>query len=204
MPYKIHIISEGYIRPIEGGGSHANCSCTLVTGRHNVIVDTMTAWDKDHILQRLKDHNVNPDDVDFVVCTHGHSDHVGNNNLFLKAKQIVGHCIQSGTRFFKEPFSQGNNYELDEGLVVIPTPGHTLSCVTLLVDSFDGKVALTGDLFESEDDLFNESVWIEAGSEDPELQRKSRKKVIALADWIIPGHGRAFKVTPEIKSKYGV
>ena len=34
-----------------------------------------------------------PEDVDFVVSTHGHSDHLGNNNLFLAAKHIVGQSV---------------------------------------------------------------------------------------------------------------
>lgn len=41
----------------------------------------------------LKSHGVIPEDINYVVSTHGHSDHIGNNNLFLKAKHIVGFNI---------------------------------------------------------------------------------------------------------------
>lgn len=41
----------------------------------------------------LKRHGLTCNDVDFLVCTHGHSDHIGNNNLFLKAKHVMGGAI---------------------------------------------------------------------------------------------------------------
>jgi len=48
---KVHVLAAGYSYP-EGssGDMKANCSCVLITGEVNVIVDTMTAWDKEFIL----------------------------------------------------------------------------------------------------------------------------------------------------------
>lgn len=52
-----------------------------------------------------------------------------------------------------------------------------------------------GDLFERVEDLQDESLWLElAGSEDEELQRTNRDKILLLADFIVPGHGPMFKV----------
>lgn len=53
----------------------------------------------------------------------------------------------------------------------------------------------SGDLFEKEEDLTNPSLWRDiAGSEDPVQQEANRNKVLAIADYIIPGHGYMFKV----------
>ena len=67
---------------------------------------------------------------------------------------------------------------------MIATPGHTLDSVSVIVNNCtsgfshllenlgpDSVVAvIAGDLFEKEEDLQDESVWIEAGSEDQAKQ----------------------------------
>lgn len=61
---------------------------------------------------------------------------------------------------------------------------------------------IKGDLFEREEDLANPKLWKEiAGSEDPIKQEENRNKVIAFANYIIPGHGPMFRVTNEMKQK---
>lgn len=86
---------------------HANCSCSLITGEKNVIVDTMTPWDKEKILDALQIRNLKPEDIDYVISTHGHSDHTGNNNLFTSAKHIVGYCFSWKDQYYLHPFERG-------------------------------------------------------------------------------------------------
>lgn len=50
-----------------------------------------------------------PEDITWVVSTHGHSDHLGNNNLFLKAKHIVGTNISQRNRYFIHDFNSGKS-----------------------------------------------------------------------------------------------
>jgi glyoxylase-like metal-dependent hydrolase (beta-lactamase superfamily II) len=57
-------------------------------------------------------------------------------------------------------------------------------------------VYVAGDLFEKEEDLLDPEVWRSAGSDDPDLQAANRAKVVRAADFIVPGHGPMFKVTP--------
>lgn len=73
--------------------------------------------------------------------------------------------------------------------------GHTENDVSLIVQNVDllGTVAITGDLFESEADRENESLWLDAGSVSPDLQRENRKLMLSIADYIVPGHGAMFK-----------
>ncbi|CAM2098033.1 unnamed protein product [Caretta caretta] len=53
-----------------------------------------------------------------------------------------------------------------------------------------GTVLVAGDLFEQEQD---EAAW-PALSEDPTQQEWSRRRALALADVVIPGHGPPFQV----------
>ncbi|KJU84813.1 Metallo-beta-lactamase domain-containing protein 1 [Candidatus Magnetobacterium bavaricum] len=54
-------------------------------------------------------------------------------------------------------------------------------------------MAVVGDLFESEDDIRDESLW-RRSSEDQAVQYQSRQRVLQLADYIVPGHGSMFAV----------
>lgn len=59
-----------------------------------------------------------------------------------------------------------------------------------------GTVVLSGDVFlyQNDDNDFAEF------AEDLEKQRESRTKIICLADFILPGHGPMFQVTPDMKT----
>lgn len=191
--YEVHVLFDGYCRPTEGG-MLANCSCTLIKGPKNIIVDTMTPWDGKRLLDAIQKLGIGCDDIGYVISTHGHSDHVGNNNLFLSAKHVVGRCVSYKQMYYDDGtfFNDDGVYEIDEHVQVVSTPGHTLSDVSVVIKTTKGIFGVVGDLFENENDLLDESIWLDAGSENPELQRKNRKYIFDKVDWIIPGHGPMF------------
>lgn len=146
--------------------------------------------------------NVKPEDITHVICTHGHSDHIGCNYLFQKAKEhIVGHSIS-----FKNEYRclDEGDYIIDEGIRIVRTPGHTSDSISVIVHENNlasRPVAICGDLFENEMDWTNSYIWIGAGSESIVEQRKSRHRIAEMSDLIIPGHGSPFSVTKEIRDK---
>lgn len=202
MGYEVHVLHTGYSGTTDQG-MIANCSCTLIRGRHNVIVDTMTPWDKDRIISALALHKLTPDDIQYVVCTHGHSDHVGNNNLFLYAKHIVGYSVSFRDIYTLHPFEDGQPFVIDDDVKVIPTPGHTNTDVSVIVRTRDqGTVAIVGDLFEKEEDLKDSSIWRTlGGSENPRSQERYRNAILLIADYIVPGHGPMFSVTAAVREE---
>lgn len=60
-----------------------------------------------NVFAGLGHYGVQCSDVHYVVCTHGHSDHTGNNNLFLNAKHIVGFSISCKDLYVIHPFETG-------------------------------------------------------------------------------------------------
>ncbi|KAK6645460.1 hypothetical protein RUM43_001737 [Polyplax serrata] len=195
--YEVFVLHEGYSKITESG-MIANCTCTLIKGTKNIIVDTMTPWDREFILEKILSHGLKPEDVNFVVSTHGHSDHCGNNNLFLDAVHIVGYSISYKNFYEDFSFETQGDYKIDEYVRIIPTPGHTLAHVSVaVVTSKNETIVVAGDLFENKDDLNDETIWKNAGSENETEQEKSRKKILKIADYIIPGHGEMFKVPIE-------
>jgi glyoxylase-like metal-dependent hydrolase (beta-lactamase superfamily II) len=146
----------------------------------------------------MEELGIGLDEVNFVISSHGHPDHTGNNNLFLKAKHIVGYCIHTRDQFEIFPFEQGKEYVIDDWVKVIPTPGHTNEDVSLEVTQApeSGKIIVAGDLFESEDDLEAPHLWM-GNSFDPYVQANNRLKILQIANKIIPGHGAGFLVKPQ-------
>ncbi|KAL5004508.1 hypothetical protein ScPMuIL_017964 [Solemya velum] len=142
--YEIFILKEGYSK--DDNGSYRACgTVTVVKGLSNIIVDTGSPWDKDLIIQGLNQHGLTPEKIQYVVCTHGHSDHVGNLNLFPNAMHIVSFDICLGDQYIQHDFKRGYPYEIDDHVEVIPTPGHTGADVSVIVSGTKyGRVAITG------------------------------------------------------------
>ncbi|XP_017882015.1 metallo-beta-lactamase domain-containing protein 1 isoform X2 [Ceratina calcarata] len=181
----------------------ANCSCTLIKASRNIIVDTMTAWDRQRIIDALAEHDITADQIDYVVCTHSHADHIGNNNLFLNAEHIIGTCVHRGDEFFERNF-ENEGYRICPGVRVVATPGHTSDDVTVLVDTTISSksicFAITGDLFEKEDDILDPSIWKEFGTAELQAtQSRMRSDIMHLANFIVPGHGPMFAVTEDLR-----
>lgn len=151
----------------------------------------------------LEKHDISTSDITHVVCTHGHSDHIGCNYLFISAEEhIVGRAISNKDEY--RSIEDDTVYEIDEGIRIIPTPGHTLDSISLIVENSNlsaKPVAICGDLFEKREDCFHELIWIGAGSDSIDQQRKSRRYISEFAGIIIPGHGPQFEVTDEIIAK---
>jgi hypothetical protein len=55
-----------------------------------------------------------------------------------------------------------------------------------------GTYAIVGDLFENEADRDDEDLW-RSSSEYPIEQEVSRRKIMEIADFIVPGHGDVFR-----------
>ncbi|KAF8763732.1 Metallo-beta-lactamase domain-containing [Argiope bruennichi] len=116
---------------------------------------------------------------------------------------IVGQSISHKDEYLLHSF-EDSPFNVTENIKIIGTPGHTLSDVSVIAKNTDlGTVAIVGDLFEREEDILNPTLWkTTAGSENPNLQYQNRKRILNLANYIVPGHGPMFKVTEELKSAH--
>jgi glyoxylase-like metal-dependent hydrolase (beta-lactamase superfamily II) len=192
--YQVRVLKKGYATTAGPGIQHADGTITLIRGPRNVLVDTGGPWDAEALVRGLQAEHLRPADIDHVVCTHGHSDHVGNIGLFPHATLIVSHDVSSGDLYTSHPFARGEPYVIDDDVEVIATPGHTGQDVSVVVRTAAGVHVIAGDLFECEEDLANEDLW-RASSEDPIRQAESRARILRLADFIVPGHGGMFAVS---------
>lgn len=66
----------------------------------------------------LAQNGVNAEEIDYIIGTHGHSDHIGNLNLFPKATHIICYDINKGNIYHCHPFHEVRVY------TVISVTGH--------------------------------------------------------------------------------
>lgn len=181
MMAEAKIVFEGYTS-IDANGR----SCSTVTLVRDeeiaMIIDPGTLPDQKVLIDALKNEGLSIDDINIVGLTHSHMDHFRNIGMFPKAKVIDywGWWIND---FWKK--SDGN---ISENISIIKTPGHTKDSITFLVKTERGKVAICGDVLWKNDLLHKDPF-----AEDLKELDKSRKKVLEIADYIIPGHGKMFK-----------
>lgn len=114
LPYSVSVLKPGFCLPQSNGTFRADGTISLITGPKTVLVDTGGPWDRAFLLKSLEDRGVGPRDIDVVVGTHGHSDHIGNLNLFPSAVLIVGHDVSEGDTYRTSGLAEGQAFIIDE------------------------------------------------------------------------------------------
>ncbi len=187
---KVKVLVKGYFKNISETRCKASSTITLIQDNgKNILIDTGNPQDKEKIITSLKKRGLNPEDIDIVVITHFHPDHMGCNYLFTRARFVV-----PGVSFWQDIFDRASiNQKLTKSLKLISTPGHSEDSTTLLVKTEKEIIAIVGDLFWCEND--EKIKLLEEDCSDKKLFYKNRQKILKIADYIIPGHGDMFKVT---------
>ena len=159
-------------------------TCTLVRdGSVAAVVDPGLAPNAAAILDPLRALGLAPSDVTDVILSHHHPDHTVNAALFPKAAIHDQWAIYRGDRWESRDCEGA---ELTPSIRLIRTPGHSAEDLTTLVGTRGGVVALTHLWWNAEgpaDDPY---------APDREILRRSRQRVLGLAQRVVPGHGPPF------------
>jgi glyoxylase-like metal-dependent hydrolase (beta-lactamase superfamily II) len=192
---KIKVLIEGYVKE-DDGAELASSSVTLLQENGlNIIVDP--GMDRPLLLQKLKDEGLTPQKINYVVLTHTHLDHCLLAGIFENAKIVDNDSIYS----FEGSISSHEGKVPETDIEIIATPGHDqFHCAVAANTEEFGKVAVVGDVFwwrTGEEQKTNTEALI--AHKDPYMKNeeqlaRSRKKVLEIADYIVPGHGKMFKV----------
>jgi glyoxylase-like metal-dependent hydrolase (beta-lactamase superfamily II) len=190
---KVKILVKGYAKEIENGWLATSNTTLIQTNGLNIIADP--GINKNLLLNNLKSEGLGKNDVDYVFLTHYHPDHALLAALFLKAKIFDGDTIYEND---KETGYENTLPETD--IEVFATPGHAHEHASLSVITSKGKIVIAGDVFWwMDNEVQKTDSKILLAKDDPFTKDKkrlleSRKKVLEIADLIIPGHGEMFKV----------
>jgi len=199
MTVRVFVLKEGTIdREPDGTILDASSSVTLVqSGDVNILVDTGMPQDAEEIENALLSHDLTPEDIDILVNTHCHADHTGCNRLFTNAEVVI-HREEGAARCVsgKERKVEGTVEELAEGVRVIHTPGHSRGSISVVAETEHGTWVMAGDALPTPD---NYVAWVPPGIHyDPEVALASMRRIVDIADTIVPGHGPSFRKDGEL------
>ena len=163
-------------------------SYLIRTPRCTILVDTCVGEDKNlpyrpswnqrkwPYMDNLRAAGVSPEEIDFVMCTHLHVDHVGWNTqlrdgrwvpTFPNARYLFGKTEYdywkgaiAGQDWVRDAFNESvlpiveagradlvaGDHEIDTGLTLEPAPGHTPGGVILNLRSGGDNAVFTGDM----------------------------------------------------------
>jgi glyoxylase-like metal-dependent hydrolase (beta-lactamase superfamily II) len=201
--FDIKVIKPGIlIRDRFGNILDARSTVTLIrNGDLNIIVDTGLSSEKDVVLRALNELDLVQEDINYVVNTHSHMDHTGNNDLFFNADFIIHQKEISGQDPSSRLIVTKDNDQLLPGIHFLETPGHTHGSISLLIDGrlaeYKGSFAITGDALPILDNYLK---WVPPGiNYSTEIALNSMEKIAYQAEFIIPGHDKPFRIIKKAK-----
>ncbi len=191
--FKCTVVSDGTIRvpgpPLPDSsnspGEVMDVSCLLIEkGQRKILIDTgcgsgfQTSAGK--LLQNLLKEGVNPAQVNTIIYTHGHTDHVGGTfdsqgeSIFPHTRHIVSRkewdswasmadtskqypmfaSARKNLMPIRDKFDLAEeNSEVISGIKLLPASGHTLGNVMLEISSDKNRLLCIGDLIHSQLEL---------------------------------------------------
>lgn len=211
----VEILLPGYpLRTARGSMGYASSTLVTTDGGAKVLVDCAGYSDRTQFFEALALKKLAPEAIDVLVLTHLHFDHCINARFFTRARVLVSQAeYEFAARAVRqEPY--GDPYVIDdpEGMLgrlrtelvasetaiapdlrLLFTPGHTPGAMSVLADTAAGRVAMASDSAKSVSELITRQVYPSAAC-DPVAAARSIERLLASADFIIPGHDRRVRV----------
>src|SRR4030042_4934801 len=187
----------------EKPGSHVY----LIKGTtKNVLIDTGVAGKFSVLKRQLAESGVRIRDIDLVILTHEHYDHIGATAFFHRTAVVAAHRLAANKLELQDDFVTFRKYHdqpskpfwvdiwLEDGSMidlgsyevqVIHTPGHTSGCICL----YEPRTGLlfTGDTVFAGGTLSEIAVGGNVSDYVNSVRRLSNLKIKQL----YPGHGKA-------------
>jgi glyoxylase-like metal-dependent hydrolase (beta-lactamase superfamily II) len=184
-------------------------------GEHHVEGREVVFQGPSHFHEGLAAAGATPGDVDVVLCTHLHFDHVGWHTrwdgtrwtpTFPNARHLIARAEHdhwaAGAPGYAFTFADtvqpvvaagladlvGMDHEVTDEVRLVPTPGHSPGHVAVELSSRGERAVITGDLVHNPVQL-NATGWRHKADHDPDLARATREAFVAR--WLGSG-GRIF------------
>lgn len=190
---KLKVLVEGYAKKVDRGWLASSTAVLVKSNGKNIIADP--GCNREKLLKALKTENLKPPGIDFVFLSHGHVDHALLAGIFENASIVTFENLM----YKKDMQLKFNKRVLGSDTCVVETPGHTAEHCSLAVKTDAGIYVIAGDVFwwaEGEEQKADINKTDDAHPKELNMDKliESRKRILEIADYVIPGHGKTFKV----------
>jgi N-acyl homoserine lactone hydrolase len=221
---KLDTLLQGY-RIGSDQGDIAFCGINMIEGPDEsgsltrIVVDTGHAGRRPALERELRRRGLSGADIDMVVCTHAHWDHIENLDVFDRAQIVLHHReLRYATRPHRNDIAcprwvnglfatyHDRVREVEEGtqliagVEIVDAPGHSAGTIAVRVATDDGIAVVTGDSIQ------NSTVAVQRRNAlvfwNDELASKTIDKLVSIADVIYPGHDQAFRIDADGNVEY--
>jgi glyoxylase-like metal-dependent hydrolase (beta-lactamase superfamily II) len=192
-----------------------NCNAYLIDGPTRVLIDPGHSRLFDHVEQGLDQLDLSIGDIDLIICTHAHPDHIEAVQLFKDiptrftlhedewqwaatiGKQMSAAFGIDMDALLPDFFLKEGNLSIDDlELNIFHTPGHSPGSITLYWPS--QKALFTGDL------IFKEGLGRTdlPGGNGSKLKESIRRLTNLDVECLLPGHGEIIMGAEKVRKNF--
>ena len=191
---EVKVLVEGYAKQLAKGWVASSTACLITTEDKKIITDP--GCNRERLLAALNKEGLTTTEINYVFLSHRHPDHVLLAGIFENAKFIT---FDTNLIYDKDLLLEFDKHALGKDIEIIETPGHVEEHLSLIVNTPKGKIAIAGDVnwrLDGEKQVFNISQKDHSQAKGMDMDKliESRKRILEMADYVIPGHGKMFKV----------
>ncbi len=212
-PYR-YLLEPDSLCPVTGNLIMPVVSYLVITQKQNILIDTCCGCNKTYAeppgwhqksnalwLKNLEAAGAPRENIDFVICTHLHSDHCGWNTQLIDGKWVptfpnakyiftgieYAEMKEEGHQIFIDniqPVIEANqailvdlDYALNDQIWLEPAVGHSIGHVAINIKSKNNLAIMCGDLIHSPMQLL-EPDWSCNSDYDLSLSTKTRRNFL--------------------------
>lgn len=203
MSARFDVLVPGSSLAFEGGFFGISSIVLVEAGGKKALFDCGHGTTRRLLLEALKTRGLEPGDIDMLVFSHAHFDHVLNMDLFPDAPILMSRDERD---YIETPFADDpatprympalladrhlelvdGEEEILPGVTLFPTPGHAPGHVSLEVASDEGPAVMAADALKTAREALS-------GIPDMEIDPQKRgaasiQEVLRRGKIIVPGH----------------
>jgi hydroxyacylglutathione hydrolase len=187
-----------------------NCNTYLIDGPKRILIDPGHRRLLGNVRSGLVELGLSLDDIDVVLVTHGHPDHLEGVQAFNESTAVIAmseeefYFIAKATGGYlnvPEPdffLREGDLHIEDNHFRILSTPGHSPGSISIYWSNH--KVLFTGDV------IFKQSIGRTdlPGGRGRTLKESIQRLASLDVDYLMPGHGEMLIGSNEVRANFRI